>query len=75
MADDIDFDDEKFLALPLDERVRACKRFAARAEEIADGKKLQHYRTYYLEIAIAWLRLADDMERAARSTEKVGMHH
>jgi len=75
MTDELDFNREKFLALPVEDRVRECRRLAARAEEIADGKKAQHYREYYLEIAIAWLRLADDMERSAQSTNKIGTHH
>ena len=75
MTDELDFDREQFLALPVEERVRECRRLAAQAEEIADRKKARHHRAYYLEIAIAWLRFADDMERSAQCAEKIGTRH
>jgi hypothetical protein len=75
MTDELDFDREKFLAMPLEERVRECRRFAVRAEEIALGKKSEHYRAYYLEIAVAWLRLADDISRSVPAGAKIGIHH
>ena len=75
MIDELDFDREKFLAMPLEERVRECRRFAVRAEEIAERKKSEHYRAYYLEIAVAWLRLADDIERSVPFGERIGIRH
>jgi hypothetical protein len=66
VADELNFDRDEFLAMPLNERVRECRRFAARAAEIADKKRSKHYRVYYLEIAMAWLRVADDLERSAQ---------
>ena len=75
MKEELDFDREQFLAMPFDERVRECRRFAARAEEIAERKKSRHHRAYYLEIAIAWLRLADDMEHSVQFGESIGAQH
>jgi hypothetical protein len=74
VTDELDFDREKFLAMPLKERVREARRFAVRAEEIADRKRSEHYRAYYLEIAIAWLRLADDLERSIALSERSVAH-
>jgi hypothetical protein len=75
VADELDFDSERFLAMPVGERVSECRRLAIRAEEIAGGKKSKHYRVYYLEIAAAWLRLADEMERSTRFTGTVRPSH
>jgi hypothetical protein len=75
LIDELDFDREKFLAMRPEDRVRECRRFAVRAEEIAGRKKSEHYRAYYLEIAVAWLRLADDIERSVLSGAEVGIRH
>ena len=64
MADNLDFDAETFLALPVKDRVRLCKRLAERAQELADAAD-PTYRVGYLEIARNWLELADEMQRVA----------
>ena len=64
MADNLDFDAETFLALPVKDRVHLCKRLAERAQELADAAEPM-YRVSYLEIARSWLELADEMQRIA----------
>ena len=64
MADNLDFDAETFLALPIKDRVHLCKRLAERAQELADAAEPM-YRESYLEIARSWLELADEMQRIA----------
>ena len=64
MADNLDFDAETFLALPVKDRVHLCRRLAERAQELADAAGPM-FRVGYLEIARNWLELADEMQRVA----------
>jgi hypothetical protein len=64
MDTELSFNAETFLALPIEERVQLCRRFAQQAQELADSAA-PNYRADYLDIARSWLQLATEMERAA----------
>ena len=55
MTDKLDFDAEAFLALSVKERVRIARRFAKRAQQLADRAEPQ-YRAEYAEIGRASCR-------------------
>ena len=63
MADDLDFDDDAFMAMSLSERSELCVELAARAKALADASPL-HQQEGYLLIAHKWLNLAEEMEQA-----------
>lgn len=61
MPEELNFEANEFLKLPVGERIRRCRLLAKRATALAAGSTGDH-RDAYAEIAKQWLRLADDME-------------
>jgi len=59
-----DFNGQKFISLPMNERLEQCRSEARKAIALADHAD-QEYIEAYLSIARQWLALAEDMERAA----------
>ena len=68
MVDELDFNAEAFLALPMKERVRVARRLGKRAQQLADKAEPQ-YRAEYEEIAKHWFHLAAEMERHHPGTD------
>jgi hypothetical protein len=71
VVDELDFDAEAFLALPVKERVRTARRLGKRAQQLADKAEPQ-YRAEYEEIAKHWFHLAAEMERHHPGTDHSG---
>jgi hypothetical protein len=63
MSDDLNFNAEEFLRLPVTDRVRLCRRLAQRAQELAE-KAEPSFRSAYADIALKWRELADEMENS-----------
>ena len=53
---------DEFLKLPLKERVKRSRAFAAEAKQSAVGAA-PHLRAAFLDLAQKWSMLADEMER------------
>jgi len=66
VSDDLEFNAEEFLKLPVRDRVKLCRAMAEHANALAQ-KAAPKYRAYYLEIAKQWLTLADEMEQSLSS--------
>ena len=68
MSDDLEFNAEEFLKLPVRQRVKLCRTMAEHANALAQNASAK-YRAYYLEIAKQWLTLADEMEQSLGSKQ------
>ena len=69
MVDEPHLDAAAFLALSVRERVRLCRRWAKRAQQLADRAEPQ-YRAEYAEIAEHWFHIAAEMERHDPASDK-----
>jgi hypothetical protein len=65
LSEEIEFNAEEFLKLPLKERIRLCRRLAEHAQTLGDQASPK-YRGYYAEIAKQWQILADEMQQSIR---------
>jgi hypothetical protein len=63
LSEEIEFNAEEFLRLPLEERIRLCRRLAEHAQALGEQASPK-YRDYYAEIAKQWQILADEMQQA-----------
>jgi len=69
LSDELDFDAEAFLTLPVKDRVKLCRVMAGRANALA-ARASPKFRGHYAEIAKQWQILADEMEQSAKSSAK-----
>ena len=63
MRDDLNFNADEFLKLPISDRVRLCWRLAQRAQELAE-KAEPSFRAAYADIAKKWREIADEVEKS-----------
>jgi hypothetical protein len=62
MADALDFTADEFKKMTHEQRIRLCRRLAARARDLATCSA-PNQRGPYLRIAAEWETLADEVER------------
>ena len=62
MSDELNFDADEFLMLPVLERVRLCRLLSKRAHHLAE-KAEPAFSAPYAAIANGWRELADEMEK------------
>jgi len=74
MFDDLGFNVDEFIALPVQERVRLCRRLAMRAQRLAELCEPRH-RAIYAEIRNQWFDLAGEMERHSPRIEQNATSH
>jgi hypothetical protein len=67
--EDLAFDVDEFLTMPLERRSRVCAQLAEHAQALAASSQLPH-RLHYLTIANEWLLLASATEREINTTRR-----
>ena len=61
----LDFRGDEFMRMPIEDRVRQCRAFAAEARHLATLAE-RNLRGEYLDLAGHWSELADELQRQAR---------
>ena len=69
MNDDLSFNADEFMAMPLARRSQICAQLAERAQALA-AKAKHPQRLRYLTIANEWLQLASATEQEIHATKR-----